>query len=286
MGGGITPTFKEGLPNLYCGVGTILLGFLFLLSWDVKWKEKLCALFLLVFFNVSFIIRQLDYIWHGFHFPNMIPYRFSFLYSFVLLVVAYRAWTLRRKFDPLQVVAAGLLTAAVLCCNNDILKTQSISLFGTVREVHLYIIYNAFFFTLFFVILLFGSLKPKQKEDTPEETLRVRRATRKHYKVAKRCLCSVLALELAATLCAFGYYFPGTNVTDYPQGNGICCLHDSLYAGAGAGHPVLPGGNRSLPDPQRWCAERLQRYFRLHQLRQCPHHRVYEGAGLWSKKHL
>lgn len=218
MGGGITPTFKEGLPNLYCGVGTILLGFLFLLSWDVKWKEKLCALFLLVFFNVSFIIRQLDYVWHGFHFPNMIPYRFSFLYSFVLLAMAYRAWTLRRKFDPLQVVAAGLLTAAVLCCNNDILKTQSISLFGTVREVHLYIIYNAFFFTLFFVILLFGSLKPKQKEDTPEETLRVRRATRRHYKVAKRCLCSVLALELAATLCAFGYYFPGTNVTDYPRG--------------------------------------------------------------------
>lgn len=218
MGGGITPTFKEGLPNLYCGVGSILLGFLFLLSWDVKWQEKVCALFLLVFFNVSFIVRQLDYIWHGFHFPNMIPYRFSFLYSFVLLVMAYRAWTLRRKFDPLQVVAAGLLTAAVLCCSNDVLKTQNINLFGTVREVHLYIIYNTFFFALFFIILLLGSLKPKQKEDTPEEALRVRRVTRKHYKITKRCLCGVLALELAATLCAFGYYFPGTNVTDYPRG--------------------------------------------------------------------
>ena len=218
MGGGITPTFKEGLPNLYCGVGSILLGFLFLLSWDVKWQEKVCALFLLLFFNVSFIVRQLDYIWHGFHFPNMIPYRFSFLYSFVLLVMAYRAWTLRRKFDPLQVVAAGLLTAAVLCCNNDVLKTQNISLFGTVREVHLYIIYNAFFFALFFIILLVGSLKPKQKDDTPEEVQRVRRVTRRHYQITKRCLCGVLALELAATLCAFGYYFPGTNVTDYPRG--------------------------------------------------------------------
>ena len=218
MGGGITPTFKEGLPNLYCGVGSILLGFLFLLSWDVKWQEKACALFLLVFFNISFIVRQLDYIWHGFHFPNMIPYRFSFLYSFVLLVMAYRAWPLRRKFDPLQVVAAGLLTAAVLCCSNDVLKTQNITLFGTVREVHLYIIYNAFFFALFFIILLLGTLKPKQKEDTPEEALRVRRVTRKHYKLTKRCLCGVLALELAATLCAFGYYFPGTNVTDYPRG--------------------------------------------------------------------
>ena len=128
--------------------------FLYLMAKEVRLRDKICAVGLLLFFNVSFIIRQLDYVWHGFHFPNMIPYRFSFLYSFVLLAMAYRAWTLRRKFDPLQVVAAGLLTAAVLCCNNDILKTQSVSLFGTVREVHLYIIYNAFFFTLFFVILL------------------------------------------------------------------------------------------------------------------------------------
>ena len=80
MGGAIEPTFKEGLPNLYCGVGSILLAILFLMSEDVKLRDKLCCVFLLLFFNVSFIIRQLDYIWHGFHFTNMIPYRFSFLY--------------------------------------------------------------------------------------------------------------------------------------------------------------------------------------------------------------
>ena len=36
MGGGIEPNFKEGLPNLYCGVGTIFLGFLFFLATYVK----------------------------------------------------------------------------------------------------------------------------------------------------------------------------------------------------------------------------------------------------------
>ena len=85
MNGGLVPSFKEGLPNLYCGVGTIILSFLFLTTKHVKLRDKICCVVLLVFFMLSFIIRQLDYIWHGFHFTNMIPYRFSFLYSFVML---------------------------------------------------------------------------------------------------------------------------------------------------------------------------------------------------------
>ena len=218
MGGGIEPSFKEGLPNLYCGVGSIMLGLLFLLSWDVKWREKLCSLFLLLFFNASFVIRQLDYIWHGFHFPNMIPYRFSFLYSFVLLVMAYRAWILRRRFEPLQIVTSGLLTAAILCCCKDFMKTQSIPLFGKQMDVHVYILYNAFFFVLYLVILLLGSFRAKPKEETQEETQRVRRVQRRRSRITKRCVCTVMALELAATLTAFGFYFPGTNVIDYPRG--------------------------------------------------------------------
>jgi aquaporin Z len=47
---------------------------------------------LLLFFMLSFIIRQLDYVWHGFHFPNMLPHRFSFLYSFLLIYMAFRVF--------------------------------------------------------------------------------------------------------------------------------------------------------------------------------------------------
>ncbi|MGM9605153.1 MAG: YfhO family protein [Faecousia sp.] len=218
MGGGIEPSFKEGLPNLYCGIASILLGFLFLMTGEVKLREKLCCMFLLLFFNVSFIIRQLDYIWHGFHFTNMIPYRFSFLYSFVLLYMAYRAWTLRRKFDWLQILTAGLLTGAILCCCKDVLKTSAVSLFGTTVELPIYMIYNVAFFALYFVILLLGSRKPRQREDSPEEILRVRKLVRRRRTGTRRALWAVMALELAATLTAFGFYFPGTSVTDYPRG--------------------------------------------------------------------
>ena len=104
MGGSIEPTFKEGLPNVYCGIFSIMLMFLYLLAKDIKLQDKFCAVFLLLCFNVSFIIRQLDYIWHGFHFTNMIPYRFSFLYSFVVLYMAYRAWLMRKRFSVFQII--------------------------------------------------------------------------------------------------------------------------------------------------------------------------------------
>ena len=70
MNGGITPSFKEGLPNLYCGAGSVILAFLFLTSRHVKLRDKICSVLLLLFFMVSCIIRQLDYIWHGFHLPT------------------------------------------------------------------------------------------------------------------------------------------------------------------------------------------------------------------------
>ena len=120
MNGTLEPTFKEGLPNVFCGVGATFFAFLFLTCRQVRLRDKLCSLGLLLFFNVSFIIRQLDYIWHGFHFTNMIPYRFSFLYSFVLLYMAYRGWLLRNRIRLWQVIAAalpalGIASAPTIC---------------------------------------------------------------------------------------------------------------------------------------------------------------------------
>lgn len=218
MGGGLEPTFKEGLPNLYCGVGTLFLAILYLLSDDEKARDKLCAVFLLLFFNVSFIIRQLDYIWHGFHFTNMIPYRFSFLYSFVMLYMAYSAWTHRKHFDGLQVGAAFFLTAALLCCSDSLTSTVSAELFGEYRNFPVYILYNVPFLILSAGAVLYGSLRPSAREDTEEEQQRVRQIRRERLWVSGVVLLAAASLELIAAVTAFGLYFPGTSVSNYPKG--------------------------------------------------------------------
>ena len=219
LGGSLEPTFKEGLPNLYCGVGTILLAMLYLMAKDVKLRDKICAVFLLLFFNVSFIIRQLDYIWHGFHFTNMIPYRFSFLHCFVMLYMAYRAWLLRRKFDPLQIVIAGILSGGVLACSNELTSTTQAKLFGIAVEIPVYIIYNSVFLILYVAVLLYSQFRKRVKEDaTEEEILQARVERRNRYNYAGFTAMVILAVELLSTLVSFGLWFPGTAVSNYPKG--------------------------------------------------------------------
>ena len=205
MSGGVELNFKEGLPNIYAGVGTIVLVFLYLLSGEIKFRDKLCCVALLLFFNISFVVRQLDYIWHGFHFPNMIPYRFSFLYCFVMLYMAYRAWLLRNKFRPWQTVLAALLSVGLMACSDARLNPE-------------FLAFNGGFLVLYLGALLYGQIRGSRKktEDAAEE--KRRKAARNRRRAEARAVLSLLlAAELIANLVNFGCRFAFTATGNYPK---------------------------------------------------------------------
>ncbi len=214
MGGGVEPTFKEGLPNLYCGVGSMMMAFLFLTAKEVKLRDKICALVLLVFFMLSFILRQLDYIWHGFHFTNMIPYRFSFLFSFVVLYMGYRAWLLRGSFQFWQVLIALALSLLIMACGKPLEKFDPFG--GTDQtDAWVYLAYNLISLVLYAGIFFYGTRREEAgEEDAPVDNTTIcrRRA------VVSYALLGVMAVELIANLLNFGLTFTGTSVTNYPRG--------------------------------------------------------------------
>lgn len=111
---GITPTKMSGLPNISTGIAAVFLSVYFLGSKRVSRREKLVSVGLLAFFVLSFIFRILDYVWHGFHFPNMLPYRFSFLFSFVVIAMAYRALSLLESYRGRYLFAGAMLTVLLL----------------------------------------------------------------------------------------------------------------------------------------------------------------------------
>ena len=251
--GGNVPSFKEGLPNVYSGVTTLVLSFLFLMAGNVKLREKLCCVAMLLFFAASFVIRQLDYIWHGFHFTNMIPYRFSFLFSFVLLYMAYRAYLVRHRFKPFQLILAGLLTIEIFLLSKYTatvpaafdaigelfnLLGQGISraiagnqeeaqaafaalqtLYDPYGETYIFLVYNAVFFLLTFVVLLYPYLHKGPSDEATQEEMRsivvLRQGRRKFSTVL---LCLVMVLELVMNVVNFGVNFTYTNIQNYPQG--------------------------------------------------------------------
>lgn len=116
----------DAIPNISCGAICVFFGFLFLTSKKIKLREKIVDVGLLFFMMISCVIRQLDYIWHGFHFTNMIPYRFSYLISFVLIVMAFRAFSIIDFSSALNVIVAAACSAVVLALaiNDDGIKTQ------------------------------------------------------------------------------------------------------------------------------------------------------------------
>lgn len=200
MNGSITPTFKEGLPNLYCGLIANLLAVLFLTCKEVRLRDKICSVILLVFLNLSFILRQLDYIWHGFHFTNMIPYRFSFLYSFVMLYMAYRAFLLRNTFKLWQIIVAAVLCVGLLFCKDspDIV----------------FWIYNGVFLLLYTATMLIPHLMRDRSAD-----VELAEATFAHNcRIRTIALLCVIIAEMAMNILNMGIQFTGTTVNDYPRG--------------------------------------------------------------------
>lgn len=107
------PTAKDGLPNLVCGLLSLVMLGPFLRSLRIRIREKVMAVLLLGFLLISCNCNVLNYLWHGMHFPNMLPFRFSFLFSFVLLTVGYRGfWLLLeeqlRGWDVLAALAVSV----------------------------------------------------------------------------------------------------------------------------------------------------------------------------------
>lgn len=102
------------LPNVYCGILTIILAPLYFFTSSISKKEKAATLGLLVFFYFSFNLNGFNYIWHGFHFPNDLPYRFSFMYSFILLVMAYKTFMRLNEFTSKQIGAVGAVIALLV----------------------------------------------------------------------------------------------------------------------------------------------------------------------------
>lgn len=95
------------LPNVYCGMLTLILAPLFFFSKSITRKEKITTLALLCFLYFSFSLNIPNYIWHAFHFPNDLPYRQSFIYSFVLVMMAYKVFIRLEEFSSRMIMGVG-----------------------------------------------------------------------------------------------------------------------------------------------------------------------------------
>ena len=112
-----TPTIRSGnLPNIYCGLLSVILLPIFATMKSIRLRRRIAYLGLLGTIAISFVINQFDLVWHGLHAPNDLPYRFSFLYCFVLVLIAYETLVHIRKINLKQICGslAGIIGLIML----------------------------------------------------------------------------------------------------------------------------------------------------------------------------
>lgn len=133
-------------PNLYCGVAVLLFFVLYLISGRVKAREKVVYCVLLLFFLASFSNNVLNFLWHGFHFPNSLPCRQSFIYIFLMLLMCYRAY-----MHLGEVPKRHITYAFYVSCGFVILAEKLV----TESHFHFSIFYVALFFLAVYTGLVF-----------------------------------------------------------------------------------------------------------------------------------
>lgn len=77
-----------GRPEIYCGVLTFILFPLFYMNKKIKTNKKIGYSLLTFALIFSMYVKPLNMMWHGGQDPNWLPYRYSFLLSFVLVSMA------------------------------------------------------------------------------------------------------------------------------------------------------------------------------------------------------
>lgn len=120
---------EQGLdhwPNIYAGALVFLLLPLYFMNRKIELREKIVNGVLLVFFYLSFSVNILNFIWHGFHYPNSLPCRQSFIYIFLILVLCYEAWLHRAASSAKEVNASFGMAIAFLLVAQKVVTDDAI----------------------------------------------------------------------------------------------------------------------------------------------------------------
>lgn len=97
-------------PSIYCGTIIVLLLVYYFVGKVGTPKTRIGATIGLLFIAISFCMVELDRIWHGFQYPNGFPYRYAFLFSAILILIAVRG------FEAMPLRVPLWKNVARICC--------------------------------------------------------------------------------------------------------------------------------------------------------------------------
>lgn len=99
----------KGEPNIFVGSLVLILFLAYFLARQIPIKERLAALVVTIFLGLSLCFEPLDLLWHGMQFPVWYPYRFSYVVSFWLIILAVQRLHYQPKLHWFTILMTFLL---------------------------------------------------------------------------------------------------------------------------------------------------------------------------------
>ena len=84
----------DNLPVVFFGIIQFLLVLVFFLNKKIRIKEKVISVILILILELSLQVSLINIVWHGLSKNAWFNYRYSFVLSFILLLIAYRSATM------------------------------------------------------------------------------------------------------------------------------------------------------------------------------------------------
>ena len=110
-----TDQLVDGLPNIFCGILVTALVILYFMNRRIPARRRRAAALVLIFYLLTFYITAFTTAMHGFTHTNWFPYRYSFVFSFFLILLAAEQFPYLRELTLAETKRCGLvLLGAVL----------------------------------------------------------------------------------------------------------------------------------------------------------------------------
>lgn len=112
----------EGMPALYAGTLALVCAAIYFISRRVSARERISGAVLIGTLVLCMYIRPIDMLWHGGQMPNWLPYRYSFVISFLIVLFGAQVFDKVKKIRPKSIGAAFAVLLAMLLFadhNND-----------------------------------------------------------------------------------------------------------------------------------------------------------------------
>jgi len=102
------------VPLVYTGMLTPILFPLYFMNKNIFKKEKILTISFLIFLLLPIISPFFNLLWHGFDTPNMFEFRYAFVITIILILIAFRTYVNREYIEKKHLFISFLIFASVI----------------------------------------------------------------------------------------------------------------------------------------------------------------------------